>query len=564
MSDRASTRPNATTYLLEDIVTDVYDGRVRVPDFQRRFRWQWEDVRRLFDSIVRGYPIGSILLWQRPALEDKIKLGALTISAPKLDQALWVVDGQQRLTSLANALSPHVSNDPRFAAAYDLKSQGFVKASVTRELVVPLPTIFDLQALLQWFSEHPEHSSYLEKATAVAKAIRQYTIPAYLVAQRDETILRDIFDRMNNYGKRLTRAEVFSALHTDGQAGRPEKTFSDIVERLDSECGFGFVDDDTVLKAVLARRGPDVTRDIRAEFSANAAPRDFSDENVGDAYSGGEDALLLAVRFLQQDAGVPHFGFLTYRYLLVVLTRFFALYPAPEERNRRLLRRWFWRASSLGPGKFGGWTPTMRFFTTQVIVGNEADAVQRLLSSLDGTGFRMPRVARFRTTAAYSRIMLCALWGLKPRSMTSGEAFDLSSVATALQGRTTASDVVQKVVKKEPKGMTTRAANRFLMLEDGSVEQVRGFFAQRPSQMDEDVWNLALASHCLSESAARSLLEGRLEDFLRIRQGLMVEAVHEFLVRMTEPEQADTPPLSSLYLDDDDDDDDDDEEPRSE
>jgi len=39
----------------------VYRGHVRVPSFQRGLRWEASDVQDLFDSIYRGYPIGSLL-----------------------------------------------------------------------------------------------------------------------------------------------------------------------------------------------------------------------------------------------------------------------------------------------------------------------------------------------------------------------------------------------------------------------------------------------------------------------------------------------------------------------
>ncbi|MGB3612735.1 MAG: DUF262 domain-containing protein, partial [Elainellaceae cyanobacterium] len=191
---------NAETFPLEDLVDEVLSGHIRIPDFQRSFRWQWEDVKRLIDSIVRGYPIGSLLFWARPAEEEILTIGALEISAPRKDEARWVVDGQQRLTSLANALNDAGSGDPRFAIAYDLSRQEFVKPVREQSHVISLPTIFNLQRLLKWFSEHPESSEYFEEATRVAKAIREYSIPAYIVKQDSEDVLRDIFDRMNNYG----------------------------------------------------------------------------------------------------------------------------------------------------------------------------------------------------------------------------------------------------------------------------------------------------------------------------------------------------------------------------
>lgn len=346
-------KPNAKTFPLEDLVEEVLTGGVRIPEFQRPFRWQWEDVKRLMDSIIRGYPIGSILLWARSAPQEELKIGALQIPASSKDEALWVVDGQQRLTSLANALHDSGFLDPRFAIAYDLSRQEFVKPADVQPHIIGLPTIFDLQKLLKWFSEHPESDQYFEEATRVAKAIREYSIPAYIVKQEDEDVLRDIFDRMNNYGKRLTRAEVFSALHGGPRDDGKSYRIADIVLSISATYLFGEIDDDTVLRAILARRGPDVTRDIRTEFSQKRVPREFPDETPDQAYRAGEKALSQAVYFLQNEAGVPHFSFLSYRYLLVVLTRFFSHYPQSAPRNIELLRRWFWRAAVIGPEEIG-------------------------------------------------------------------------------------------------------------------------------------------------------------------------------------------------------------------
>ncbi len=166
-------------------------------------------------AIVKGYPIGNLLLWKRPAPAADLRLGGLRITARQFDEGWWVVDGQQRLTSLANALSEEGARDERFALAYDLHKQSFVHLSRENEgHIVPLSILFDLQRLFRWFTrEHPEASEDMDAASRVTKALREYKVPAYLVDQDDEAILRDIFDRMNNYGKRLSRAEVFSALH---------------------------------------------------------------------------------------------------------------------------------------------------------------------------------------------------------------------------------------------------------------------------------------------------------------------------------------------------------------
>ncbi|MCA1676922.1 MAG: DUF262 domain-containing protein, partial [Actinobacteria bacterium] len=208
--------PSATTMDVESLVGMAWRGKIRVPRFQRDFRWSWEDVRRLFDSIARGYPIGSLLLWVREAHSQKLQLGALTIEAPGSTDALWVVDGQQRITSLANALHPDGQFDPRFALAYDLRERQFVRVPKTENpLVIPLPVLFSLQQILMWFNNYPDIADYLEQASAITRTLRQFQVPAYQVSQADQRVLQDIFDRMNNYGKRLSRAEIFSALNAE-------------------------------------------------------------------------------------------------------------------------------------------------------------------------------------------------------------------------------------------------------------------------------------------------------------------------------------------------------------
>lgn len=569
MTDRSLAKPNATTYSLEDIVAEVWAGRVRIPNFQRRFRWQWDDVRRLFDSIVRGYPVGSLLLWERPAMAETIQLGSLKINAPKLDEALWVVDGQQRLTSLASALSEASNGDSRFAIAYDLANDRFTKATDLSPHVIPLPVVFDLQELLRWFATHPMSSDYFHKATGVAKAIRQYALPAYIVKHQDEKTLRDIFDRMNNYGKRLTRAEVFSALHTQGREEDSPQRFLDIAEYVNGNYGFGLIDENTLLLAFLARRGHDITREIRIEFDTNRLSREFPNESPSEAYRGTQQALSHAVEFLQQDAGVPHFSFLPYRYLLVVLTRFFAHFPKPHPRNRELLRRWYWRAALLGPEGFGGWTQALGRLNRQIGSGNESQSVQSLLEAIRGFELKPFKLNKFRSPDARSRIFLCALWSFRPRSLLTGEPYDQTLLASALEDKPTASSIVYPLLRKQS---DDSMANRCILLGDDLIESFRnalvpqqlllfdmlsndlmeglsGSLDLQQPHLDSMDWPAIFESHGLNAELVELMGKGQTREFLDKRKELLRQRTNQFLDRMTAKGFEDTPPLEDLDLD---------------
>lgn len=68
-----------------DLVRDVQRGIVRVPPFQRGFRWEPQDVAKLFDSLYRGYPIGNLLFWRHPAPAQSMTIGPVELQAPETE-----------------------------------------------------------------------------------------------------------------------------------------------------------------------------------------------------------------------------------------------------------------------------------------------------------------------------------------------------------------------------------------------------------------------------------------------------------------------------------------------
>ncbi|MDT0302653.1 DUF262 domain-containing protein [Streptomonospora wellingtoniae] len=561
MSTGLDNRPSATTYEVERLVQMAWKGQIRVPHFQRGFRWGREDVVRLFDSINRGYPVGSLLLWVRRAGAQHLALGPLKIEADEMEEALWVVDGQQRVISLASALHPQVGQDPRFALAYNLRDDKFIplKPGVTEPHIIPLPVLFDLPRLLQWFSEFPEAAEYQEQAYRLTTVLRQHPVPAYLVKEENPEVLRDIFDRMNSYGKRLSRAEIFTALHAgDESEDTPNLRFGAISAEIDQRRAFGRIDEDTVNAAILARRGPDVYREIRSEFSTHSrrGTIDFPGEDRETAFQAGEKALLLAVEFLQQDAEIPHFTLLPYRYLLVVLTRVFGHFPNPDATNRRLLRRWLWRAARLGPEvSRGSTTGAVRQLCGKVRPDSLTGSVQDLLKTVARDEPPLPDVRRFRTNEAAAKIVLCSWWALKPRDPSSAEPFDTGQLAEAIADQSTVADAVRYIFAPGtvPDSQRSWAANRLLVptmtREEGKT--IGEVLATPPLFADEDdEWEATLRSHLVMPGDLPLLRDGRISDFLERRQETLLLHLEDFLDQMCEWDFEDTPPINDLVIED--------------
>jgi len=84
-------------YPLKTLLDDIAMGEIGLPEIQRPFVWPNKKVRDLFDSMYRGYPIGSLLFWVNGRQDSHRQIG--TDSKQDVPR-LMVVDGQQRLTSL--------------------------------------------------------------------------------------------------------------------------------------------------------------------------------------------------------------------------------------------------------------------------------------------------------------------------------------------------------------------------------------------------------------------------------------------------------------------------------
>lgn len=91
---------------VEDFVERLRTDKFLIPTFQRDFVWEPENIIKLWDSIFRFYPIGSVLDWETDSyLHTHRKLGGFVFphdedTVRKFKEWVYILDGQQRATSL--------------------------------------------------------------------------------------------------------------------------------------------------------------------------------------------------------------------------------------------------------------------------------------------------------------------------------------------------------------------------------------------------------------------------------------------------------------------------------
>jgi hypothetical protein len=532
---RLPRRPEARTEKVEDLVERVRRGLVRVPWFQRGLKWGSSDVVDLFDSLYRGYPIGSLLFYKRMARADRLPLGPLIIEAPETSEAWWVVDGQQRLTALTVCLTRPLplparpnEKDP-YVLFFNAESQTFEPPPATAcipSVWVPVPHLLDASQLTEWaFAwKHRDDDALRRVVFDAGSRIREYTIPLYLIETEDKKVAEEIYYRTNKTGKTLAWTDVHKALF--GGEGAFPSTLEDLSEEL-AGVGMGRLDPDRLLTCLFALQGLDPTRSLAEHYRK-------SPQALRDAVQEVLPVLRRVLSFLRRDAGIPHLRLLPKSILLDVLTRFFLQFEEPGSRTRVLLKRWFWR-TLLGAGSFDDRTLRRRGITA--VGKNEEESVQALLRLVHKDRPRSLELPEaFDARADESRITLLALAHLSPRLFTTGEPIDVAGLLEE-QGK----DAFAKVLTQPGLERSRGAANRLIQPKGDPVQR---FLRYRIATHGPD--DPVLRSHAIDGVAAALFAAGDLAGFLARRSDALTAEVRRFGERMAAWDHNDRPSLEFL------------------
>src|SRR5688500_5038705 len=90
---------SASVKSFRELVDHAHAGKLKLPAFQRNWRWRTDKVKRLFDSLRQRYPIGSLLFLGGEGTDLSPRtFQSSAASASKVAAENLVLDGQQRLT----------------------------------------------------------------------------------------------------------------------------------------------------------------------------------------------------------------------------------------------------------------------------------------------------------------------------------------------------------------------------------------------------------------------------------------------------------------------------------
>jgi hypothetical protein len=202
---------------VKDLLLKVHSGdwSLWLPTFQRRFVWGPVDIKVFLDSLLKGNPVGILLLWRSKNPEDSDPFALrVFIGDGKNSENFLIVDGQQRVLSLLLLLNGwHVKvGDMEYTRQpISFNPTKFVLEVGRRGLDLSEGMrahlgLKDVDALKRKYA-----SEYVDRLLGLCERITSYRIPVYFMDLDDEKSplerAAEIFILANGAGQRITNVE---------------------------------------------------------------------------------------------------------------------------------------------------------------------------------------------------------------------------------------------------------------------------------------------------------------------------------------------------------------------
>ena len=375
---------------ISTILDHIDSGYIVLPEFQRGYVWNRDQVRGLFDSLYRRYPVGGLLVWATASQKSIHRgNGPIGIGVIKL-----LLDGQQRITSLYGVIR---GKPPKF---FDGNAQTFAGLRFhieeeTFSFYQPVkmqgdPLWIDVSKLMltglgDFITEFSKEASLATKiGEYIGRLSRLQTIldinlHIEEVTGEDKTldIVVDIFNKVNSGGTKLSKGDLALAkICADWPEAREtmKKKLNDW-----SRVGYNF-NLDWFLRSINTV----LTGEARFQYL-----HDKSAEEVKDAFTRAVQHIETCLNLIAGRLGLDHDRVLFGRFAIPVMVRYIDQQTsALEQKQRDKLLFWFVQAAMWG--RFSGSTESSIDQDLAALEGKEG-GLNKLLEQLKlwQRGFRV-------------------------------------------------------------------------------------------------------------------------------------------------------------------------------
>lgn len=503
----------------------VLEGRMLVPRFQRAFVWRQADMLTLLESVVMGFPIGSLLVWETDdPVSSLANVGPVPVTPRSDGIVAYILDGHQRIATLLGTLMFHDGLDnPQHNVDWkiycDLDDMNFLREpySGLQPQHFPVRNLLSTSGFLkacrgiQDTVDPSRADKLLRAADRVASAVRNFQLPLISVSEGDMDTAVAVFARLNLKGRKMSRDQMVSAL-TYREGG------FDLAEKLDelqdqiAVRGYGELDRVFLLRVVLAA----MNRDIYASDFADLLVRPELRAKLPASVATAEKGVHRAIDCLH-GWGVTSDRLLPYGLQLVFLADFFRLCPDPSKEIADVLQRWFWVTS------FTGWFGGVNSTQARLALAEMRNLAQGKVDAFNVLNLDEPaRPFPIRHDARSSRVrtFLLYLASLRPLALKYEDELNCGELLSK-QGPKALAFVVAADL---PSQLQRSPANRMYVDLEHNGQAISALSILNDQRLDE-----LLPSHGFPSDAKSAIQQDDREALIRSRLKHLVDGERQFM-----------------------------------
>jgi hypothetical protein len=310
-------------YKLSDYLDWTTNGKIQLPDFQREFKWDDERIRALLVTVLRGHPLGVVMLLRTGNDQIRFKPRPVEGVTTSANPDSLLLDGQQRLTSLTQALTGHgivatkdtrgkllnrryylqletalLGDDRIDEAVISVPDDGVIRSNFGRDIDLdlsdevkertegyfPLRLLYHPFEAVTWLTKLPDSTLMARFTAEVLGPAGTYAIPAIeLDNATSKSAVATVFEKVNTGGLPLNVFELLTATFAGDKAYydahgtdfRLNDDWQETVSKFSAYLALGAVENTDFLQAVtlLATRKRNLA-DTSAKPPAISAKRE--------------------------------------------------------------------------------------------------------------------------------------------------------------------------------------------------------------------------------------------------------------------------------------------------
>lgn len=333
-------------YTLKKLINFIDQRKVSVPEFQRGYVWKVAQVKSLFDSLAKKYPIGSFIIW-----ETNQKIDSRSINGDKQSsKKMLILDGQQRILSLYYLCRQKVFSQ------YNVRENFHQITETKHKQLIDFEKFYidkdDKGYILEYGRDRDNGFDFKKFQKILGNG---YNFPVIIVSLDNYQKAIQIFERINQAGTRIATESIFLS-----ETWSRHCDFEKLLRRWkrdNRQSLSGGIDTVIFIHAFAlifqlekfghAYNGSSIEISIKNLKKIAEVIREEKSDKYNKIFEKIIEAVADAVSYLIQEYNIKTLSDLPSQTMLTVLSVYFYYQKRhqPSTFQQTELRKWFWRSS---------------------------------------------------------------------------------------------------------------------------------------------------------------------------------------------------------------------------